>query len=65
MQVSESEFGALMRSMRTSSTSATGTPIRTPWQRFALQQAFGGSLGVAEDLSRSGKSLADALEWRY
>ncbi|MCJ7444640.1 MAG: DHH family phosphoesterase [Methanotrichaceae archaeon] len=28
---------------------------------FALQQAFGGTLGVVEDLSKSGQSLADAI----
>jgi nanoRNase/pAp phosphatase (c-di-AMP/oligoRNAs hydrolase) len=62
MQVSESEFGALMRRHenilylchRNADPDAIGSA-------FALQQAFGGSLGVAEDLSRSGKSLADAL----
>lgn len=28
---------------------------------FALQQVFGGTLGVVEDLSKSGQSLADAI----
>src|SRR5512138_1052966 len=28
---------------------------------FALQQAFGGSLGAVEDLSRSGEALASSI----
>jgi len=62
MQVRESEFGALLGRHenilylchRNADPDAVGSG-------FALQQAFGGSLGVVEDLSRSGRSLADAI----
>ncbi len=62
MQIRESEFRAYISKYknvlylchRNADPDAIGSA-------FALQHAFGGTMGVIEDLSRSGKALADAI----
>ena len=62
MRICESEFHAFIRSYgkvlylchRNADPDAIGSA-------FALAQAFGGTLGAVDDLSRTGEALANAI----